>query len=252
MLQAAIIDDEQNVIDTISIMLKELCPDVQVVGTAGSIASAKALIEEKSPELIFLDIEMPYGTGFDLLESLPEINFDVIFVTAYNEYAIKAIRYSAVDYLLKPVQSKELISAVKKVNENREKNKSYRNYEILLENIKTALPSKLAIPTRDGLEFIEPSNIIRVEGDRSYSNIFLTNNRKMMVSKTLGDFEELLDSNTFLRVHKSHLINLAHIRKYSRAEGGYLEMTDGSNVAISRTKREEIVKVIHKIGKRFE
>ncbi len=239
MLKVAIIDDEPDAINFIASIIKEYCPELEIVGTANSAAEGTKVIKNTNPDLVFLDVEMPHGNGFDLLANFPGKFFEVIFITAYNHYAIKAIKFSAVDYILKPVNINEFIDAVKKVLEKRIKKENLNlNYYTLLENLKTTLPSKLAIPTSDGMEYLNTAEIIRIEADRSYSWFYLEEGKKYLVSRNLKEYQELLNDRNFFRTHNSHLINLDHVKKYIRQEGGYVIMDDGSNVPISRSKKD--------------
>ncbi|MFH1321980.1 MAG: LytTR family DNA-binding domain-containing protein [Bacteroidota bacterium] len=240
MLKTIIIDDEAKSIKTIELIIKEFCRNITIVGKANSAIDGIKEIQNKKPDLVFLDIEMPHGNGFDLLESIPERDFDVIFVTAYNHYAVKAFKFSAIDYILKPIDIEELVNAVKKVEESRKEHpKSYPDYNALLENIRSASPCKLTIPTLEGLEYINIKNIIRIEADRSYSEIYLKEGKKLIVSKSLAEIENLLDDKNFFRTHKSHLINLDHVNKFLRIDGGSVEMIDGSIVIVSRRKKDD-------------
>jgi two-component system LytT family response regulator len=221
-----------------------------VIGTANSVKEAEAIINEKKPELVFLDVEMPHGSGFDLLVQFPKKSFDVIFITAFNHYAIRAIKFSAVDYILKPININEFIEAVEKVIEKRTSvDERNENYGALLENIRSAMPSKLAIPTFDGMEYLNTKEIIRIEADRSYCWFYLADKRKILVSKNLKEYQELLNDRHFFRTHNSHLINLDYVKKYIRHEGGAVEMTDGSQVPISRTKRDLFLMHMSKLSK---
>jgi len=198
------------------------------------------VIKDLKPDLVFLDVEMPHGTGFDLLTNFPEKEFDVVFITAFNHYAIKAIKFSAVDYILKPININEFIEAVNKVMQKRSSSmfRGNENIKALLENLKTGVPSRLAIPTSDGMEYLNPKDIIRIEADRSYSWFFITGNRKILVSKNLKEFQDLLSDRHFFRPHNSYLINLRYVKKYVRKEGGYIEMQDGSEIPISRNRKD--------------
>ena len=250
MLKVIIVDDEPDAVKFIQGIIEEYCPDLKVTGTANSAREGVTLINQVRPDLVFLDVQMPHGSGFDLLASFPEKSFDVIFITAFNHYAIQAIKFSAVDYILKPVNISEFIEAVKKVGHKRT-SQEYHNLDFtsLLENIKTPLPSKLAIPTTDGIEYLNTSEIIRVEADRSYSWFHHKEKRKYLVSRNLKEYQELLQDLSFFRPHNSHLINMIFVKKFIRHEGGYIEMTDGSNVPISRGKRDHFLLQMAKISK---
>lgn len=239
-LRTIIIDDETDAVDFISSIVGEYCPGLEVIGKAYNVIDGVQKINEKKPDLVFLDVEMPNGTGFDLLANFPEKDFEVIFITAFNHYAIKAIKFSAVDYILKPINITEFIEAVNKVTQKRTNNKNQGNdsFRMLMENLRTTHPSRLAIPTSDGMEYLNPKDIIRIEADRSYSWFYIIGNRKILVSKHLKEFQDLLSDRYFFRSHNSHLINLKFVRKYIRKEGGYIEMTDGSEIPISRSKKD--------------
>jgi two-component system LytT family response regulator len=239
-IRSVIIDDEQDAVGFINSIIGEYCPGLEVAGMAYDINDGIQIINDIKPDLVFLDVEMPHGSGFDLLTHFPDKNFDVVFITAFNHYAIKAIKYSAVDYILKPININEFIEAVNKVIKKRSANLSRGNENIkaLLENLKSGLPSRLAIPTSDGMEYLNPKEIIRIEADRSYSWFFITGNRKILVSKHLKEFQDLLSDRYFFRPHNSHLINLKYVRKFVRKEGGYIEMQDGSQIPVSRNRKE--------------
>jgi two-component system, LytTR family, response regulator len=250
MIKAVIIDDEQDAVDFIASITQEYCEDVEICGSANSAKEGVATIKKCNPDLVFLDVEMPHGNGFELLDAFPDKSFDVIFITAYNHYAIQAIKFSAVDYILKPINIEEFLEAVKKVKEGRFVPKDRNlNYQTLLQNLKTSAPSKLAIPTGEGMEFLNTHDIIRIEADRSYSWFFLKDGKKILVSRNLKEFQEMLDDKVFFRAHNSHLINLEYVKKYVRQFGGYIVMTDGSNVPISRTKKEIFLSKVSKFSK---
>lgn len=239
-LQTVIIDDEPNAVEFISSVIQDHCPELEVAGKAYNVTGGISKIEELKPDLVFLDVEMPNGTGFDLLSNFPEKEFDVVFITAFNHYAIKAIKFSAVDYILKPLNIEEFIGSVKKVLQKRAVSPPSGNesFKVLMENLKTPVPSRLAIPTADGMEYLNPKEIIRIEADRSYSWFYLTGNRKILVSKNLKEFQDLLSDRYFFRSHNSHLINLKFVHKFVRREGGFIEMQDGEQIPISRNKKD--------------
>ena len=249
-LATLIVDDEPDAVNFISSIIREYCPRLEIVGTASSAREGGKIILERQPELVFLDVEMPHGSGFDLLAKFPQKTFDVVFITAFNHYAIKAIKFSAVDYILKPINISEFIEAVDKVLHKRLSGSSRNtNYFELLENLKSETPSKLAIPTSDGMEYLKTDDIIRIEADRSYSWFLLKDKRKILVSKNLNQYQELLSDQHFFRPHNSHLINLNHVKKYIRHEGGIIEMDDGSQVPISRTRRDLFLSQMSKLSK---
>jgi two-component system LytT family response regulator len=238
-LRTVVIDDEPDAVNFIRSIIKEYCPSLEVVNTANNAMDGINVIRESKPDLILLDVEMPHGSGFDLLAQFPDKTFDVIFITAFNHYAIRAIKFSAVDYILKPININEFILAIEKVTEKRSTTfQPNRNLETLLENLNSAAPAKLAIPTSEGMEYINTKEIIRIEADRSYSWFFLTGKRKLLVSTNLKEYQDILSDRNFFRAHNSHLINLEHVKKYIRSDGGAIEMDDGSQVPISRTRKD--------------
>src|SRR5512133_1479565 len=239
-LITVIIDDEPDAVDFISSIIGEYCPSLEVCGKAHNVKDGGNLINEVKPDLVFLDVEMPNGTGFDLLTHFPEKNFDVVFITAFNHYAIKAIKFSAVDYILKPININEFIESVNRVIQKRATNAmaGNENFEALLENLRTSHPTRLVIPTSDGREYLNPKDIIRIEADRSYSWFFISDKRKILVSRHLKEFQDLLNDRNFFRPHNSHLINLDFVKKYIRHDGGYIEMTDGSKIPIARNRKD--------------
>jgi two-component system LytT family response regulator len=215
-----------------------------VVGNADSIGPAEELIRKMKPDLVFLDVEMPFGNGFDLLEKFEKINFSVIFSTAYDHYAVKAIKINALDYLLKPVDINDLKIAVGKVEGKLKESNSDTTWQLeaLLNNIKEkGLVKKIAVPSLNGLTFINIEEIVRCESDVNYTNIFLTDRKKITVSKPLKEYEELLSEYNFFRIHNSALINMIHVKQYIKGEGGYLVMSDGVSVEVSRRKKAEFL-----------
>lgn len=245
MITAIIIDDEPKSRDVLKTLLNRFCSDVEILAQAGSVAEAKELIRQHNPELLFLDIEMPGGNGLTLLESGATGQAEVIFVTSYAHYAIPALRLSAVDYLLKPIEVEELRAAVDRVA-TRKKSKQSGNLNVLRENLNQNSPlQKIAIPGMQDVRFVKVTEIIRIEGDSNYSFIYLDGGEKIHSSRTLGDFEEVLTGQpNFFRVHKTHLVNLDHVVRLIKTEGGYLEMKDGSQVEISRRRKTEVLQLL--------
>jgi two-component system LytT family response regulator len=244
MINAILIDDEKHCLETLRMMLNRYCKDVHIIEECSSAKKGLEAIERHSPDLIFLDIEMPIMNGFELLQRLPEIPFAVIFTTSYDQYAIKAIKFSALDYLLKPIDPEELISAVAKVS-SRKQLPGAEQFNILLKQIKQkgAGFEKIAIPTLEGFELIRADQIIRCEADDNYTHVFLKNKNKIVSSRMLKEMEELLQEfRYFERVHNSHLVNMNEVSKYIRGDGGYLLMSDGSTVSISKSRRESLIK----------
>jgi two-component system LytT family response regulator len=242
MIRAIIIDDEIHCRKTLGMLLKEYCPDVQVIEQCGDAESGLAAIPRHKPHVVFLDIEMPNMNGFEMLEKLPEINFEIIFTTGYDQYAIRAIRFSALDYLLKPVEREELQRAVQKVSQ-RLQSPLPQQLEILLQKIhQPGSPvQRIALPTMEGLQMVAVNSIISCASDSNYTVFFLKNKQKLIVSRPLKEIEEMLEEYSFLRVHNSYLVSLNEIDKYVKGEGGYLVMTDGSSIDVSRSKKETLL-----------
>lgn len=245
MMKAIIVDDELNNRENLRQLLKIHCPEVTIVAACTSAAEAREEIICLDPDLVFLDIEMPGGNGFSLLESLPDPDFEVIFVTAYGHYGIKAIKFSALDYLLKPIDITELTEAVKKAEEKIALRQENRRMKHLLQNSKLPDENKtIALSLADKIEFIEIDTIIRCEAENNYTTFYLTDGQKLVVSKTLKEFDELLTPCHFLRVHQSHLINLRQVKSFIKSDGGYIRMKDGSSVSISRQRRETVLNIL--------
>lgn len=243
MIKAIIVDDEPYCCETIASLLEDYCPEVAVAGIYHNGADALASILKQSPDLVFLDVEMPKMNGFEMLEQLPSINFDIIFTTSYDQYALKAIRFSAIDYLLKPVDREELQKAVQKVMQ-RSQRTIVQQVEILMQKLHQPAKSisKIALPTMEGLQMIPVDQIISCESDSNYTILLLKNKKKLTVSATLKEIEEALEDHSFARVHRSYLVNLNEVEKYVKGEGGYLMMSDGSIINVSRYKKELLLK----------
>lgn len=243
MIRTIIIDDEPNNVEALNQLLLAYCPPVQVTGTADNIKTAQALIVNNKPDLVFLDIEMPYGNAFELLNILSPVNFEIIFVTAFDNYALNAIKYSALDYLLKPVNIKELQVAVQKAADRIQAKNIGHRIDTLLYNLQTtkAGSQRLALPTMDGFVFMDSEEFVRLEANNNYTTLHLKDKSKVLIAKSLKEFEELLHPNQFSRVHHSHIINHSFVKKYHRGRGGYIEMEDGTTIEVSTRKKEEFL-----------
>ena len=241
MISAIIIDDEEKARKSLNSLIQEYCPQVEVAAMEGTVKGGLNAISKHNPDLLFLDIRMQGETSFDLLEQLEEKDFDIIFITAFNEYALKAFKFNAIDYLLKPVNIDELVDAVKKVEEKPHHFSGDRlgNFIESLKNQSNF--DKIALPTMEGLNFVQLDNVIRCESKENYTDFHLANGEKILVSRTIKYFDDLLSECGFFRVHRSHLINLRHIQKYFKGEGGYCVMSDGNQVMVSRRKKEEFL-----------
>jgi two-component system, LytTR family, response regulator len=241
MMRSLIIDDEPGNIDTLRDLLKNNCRNIEVVGSALNTAEALGLINQLKPDLIFLDIQMPGQTGFDLLKQFSRYGFEIIFVTAYDQYGIQAIKFSAIDYLLKPVQIEEVKSAVEKVQKKIDQKKD----NLLLANLLDYLKDKenkdkhkLALPTSRETIFVSPDKIVRCESSNSYTVFFFDDRKKLTVSRPIYEYEELLKEYGFIRCHQSHLVNLNYISSWRKEDGGQLILEDGSTIPVSRSKRD--------------
>ncbi|HSN62040.1 MAG TPA: LytTR family DNA-binding domain-containing protein [Ferruginibacter sp.] len=242
MIKALIIDDETAAINTLQLMLKRYVPEIDDLKSTSDAAEGIHLLKTFKPQILFLDIQMPVMNGFDILNHFPQVNFNIIFTTAYDEYAIKAIRFSALDYLLKPIDADELRAAVDKFMIKEVLQKSNAGlYDNFLQNInaKSKNDFKLALSTSEGTFFYFPEQIIRLEGESNYTKFFFTEKKSMLTSKTLKEFEDILSDHGFIRIHKSHMINRKHITNLSG--DGILTMADQSRVEISRRRRADVI-----------
>lgn len=242
-LKAIIIEDEEVSREVLRNYISTYCQNVELLGEANNIQSGEELINKHNPDIVFLDIEMPFGNGFDLLENLDDIKFEVIFITAFSDYAIKAINLSASSFLLKPIDIDELITAVDKVQLKKEKNIENVSTKILAENIKAInnKEQKIVLPQMDGFEVVKMKHIIRAEAADNYTILYLENGKKHTMSKTLKFYENLLSGYGFLRTHKSHLLNTDHIVKYKKGKVGEAIMSDGSSVLVSSNSKKELM-----------
>jgi two-component system LytT family response regulator len=240
MILTVLIDDEADNNRILQRLLELYCPDVQVIGTAEGVETALELIREARPDLVFLDIEMAQGNAFDLLNQLMPISFQVIFVTAFDQYAIRAFKYSAVDYLLKPVDVEDLRRAVERVACRTTEERSISQLRSMLENVRDLhfTQQKMAISTINGFSFITISHIIRCEAQGHYTNIHLNTGECLMTTRNIKEYEDLLPDTIFYRVHQAHIINMQRIEKYQKGRGGYVIMEDGSSIEVASRRRQ--------------
>lgn len=248
MIRSIIIDDEIDARESLRLLLDRYCPTVDVVASCDGPEEGIIRIQQKKPDLVFLDIQMPSMSGFDLLKKVDHSHFHTIFVTAYDQYAIKAIRFSALDYLLKPIDVEELTAAVQRVNSLLE-DPPQKDLSDLFHNVKNQFgkSDKLAVPTSSGLTFIDLQEIIYCKADGSYTQLYLKGEKTIIVSKKLKDFSNILDPGIYCRVHHSAIINLNHIEAYVKGDGGYAIMSNGDHIDISRRKKEEFMKLISRL-----
>jgi two-component system LytT family response regulator len=246
-MKAILVDDEPDGIRTLKKMLELNCPEVQIEATCSNATMAKQMLEEIRPDVLFLDVRMPGKSGLEMLSELTVADFEVIFVTAHNEYMLQALQFSAVDYLMKPVDEDRLVEAVQRVTKRLKHAKSSGQAETLLHNINKAgfpMEMRLCLPTQKGFTIVKLEEIVYCEAQRSYTIFRLTNSKTIMISKPLFDYERLLTDTSFLRIHKSFLINLFHVKEYKRGEGGTVIMSNGMEIEVSRRKKEQfLVKV---------
>lgn len=242
-IKTILVDDEPGSLAMLEQLLITYCPSVQIIGKAVNSVEAKSLIENLHPTLVFLDIELPYGNAFDMLDKISSISFEVIFVTAYNNYALKAFRYAAADYLLKPVNIDELIAAVNRISSRLGEKKVNNRIVSLLENIgNNADPfKKIILPTVDGFLVEDINNIMYLQAEGSYTCFHLQQNKKVLVSKNLKEFEDILPEQLFCRIHHSTIININYVKKFFKGRGGEVEMQDGQMILIATRKKADFL-----------
>ncbi len=243
---AILIDDEPHCLDLLAWQLKSYCPDIRVVASCHVAVEGLASIRQHRPDLVFLDIEMPFLNGLDLLQRLPQIDFEVVFTTAYGEYAIKALKMNALDYLLKPIAKDELILAVESFKQRLEMKELSQevSLQLILQHLKSSVPRKIMVPTQDSIHFLDLHNIIYIRAASNYSLIHLKDGRTILASKTLLHFEEMLAEHRFIRIHASYLVNLAEVVEYRKKDGGWAVMSDGLPIKISRGRKDGLFKLI--------
>lgn len=249
MIRAIIIEDEPFSRETLALMLNRYKEDIEVIAECSNPGDGIESIAQHQPDLIFLDIQMPKMNGFDMLKKINNINFEVIFTTAFDQYAINAIRTSALDYLLKPVDDEDLAAAINKCKQRMIEKKTRHQFEHLFNNLsgKNPLDKTIALSASDGISFVKMSDILRVEANGRYAKFYLLNKETIVVSKTLGDFEEILSANQFFRIHDSSIINLNHVKKYIRGDGGTVLLSDNTELDVARRRKDEFVKLMPKL-----
>lgn len=251
MIRIFVLEDEKPVLDTITDIIQNHCDNVELIGTARNITTAKELIQKSNPDLVLLDINLPDGTSFELLEQVKNLDFKIIFITAYEEFAIKAIKLSAIDYLVKPIDPLELIDAINKAKDAVNKTNNDLKLNALLSNIKSISdkPKKIVLKTAENIYLIDVNDIIRCESDGAYTLLYISDGKKIMISKVIKDYEEMLQEYGFMRVHKSHIINLNFIDRFEKADGGSIILKDQSSIPVSVRKKESLLKIFEDLSR---
>lgn len=249
MIKVVLVDDELHCTESLEILLKSFAKPVQIIGKFNSSIEALAFIKKTDFDILFLDIEMPGLNGFELLGQLSDFKFDVVFTTAYDQYAIKAFKYSALNYLLKPVDEVELLECLVKWENKSQKNLATNQFNFFMDVLQNSQKtrSKIALPTTYGLEFIEISDIIRCQSDSNYTHFYLKNKETYLICRTLKEVESLLSTNGFIRIHQSHLINPLYLKKFLRNDGGYVVMEDGEKISVSKNNKDKIIDIFNQI-----
>ena len=247
MIKAVIIDDEEDSRKILANYLSKYCVDIEVCGFGESVVTGKEVIRKHNPDVVFLDIEMPYGNGFDLLDSIKEITFETVFVTAFDHYAIQALNQSAAYYLLKPISIDELINAVNKIRTERNEANYTRHSNVLLDNIRTPVNQKIMLPTMEGFEIVTINTILYCEAADNFTRFYLEGvANPLLICKTLKYFEEILKEHRFLRIHRSHLINPDYVIRYTKGKGGSVTMKNNKELEMSAEKRQQFLGMFEK------
>lgn len=242
-IKSVIVEDETAAREVLKNYLQKYCPQIEVIGEAQNFKEAVPLLRELQPQLVFLDVEMPFGNAFDVLEACKDLQFETIFVTAFSEYSLKALNQSAAYYLLKPISIEELITAVNKVQQHILNHEIFNRNKIIVENFRETKPEKqqVILPTLEGFEVVKMEEIVRLRGNGNFTDLYLFNGQKKMVCRFLKHFTEILPF-PFVRVHKSHIININSVKSYHKGTGGYVTLEDGSEIEISPSYKEEFLK----------
>ncbi len=247
MIKAIIIDDQQQCIDDLSLLLKNYCPEVKLQAVAHSGKEGIVCLNKQQPQLVFLDVEMGDMTGFEMLQQISDTNFHVVFTTSFDKYAIQAIRFNALDYLLKPVHKEELIEAVLKATNTPSPLTLLQIRHLKETTMNIQVPqNKIALTTNEGLEYVKLEEIIYCLAEGSYTTVFMSYNTQLLVSKSIGKLDELIDGNGFYRIHNSSLVNLSHVKKFVKTDGGYVVMSNGDTVTVARNRKEEFLELFSK------
>lgn len=241
MISAVIIDDESKARTTLKELLKSVCTDIQVIGEADGVASGLQLLEQTQPDVVFIDIQMNDGTGFDLLDKLPQLDCHIVFATAYEEFAIKAFRYHAMNYLTKPIDPDDLLEVCQKVKANKSDKLTKQNLDRLMQSMQHKKIENITLSTNEGLIFLRLKDIIHLQSDGNYTYFHTKEDGRVMVSRILREFDNLLPEDLFFRTHQSHIVNIQEVRKFLREDGGYALMSDGAKVPVSRRKKEDFL-----------
>jgi two-component system LytT family response regulator len=247
MITAVLVDDDINLREGMKALLARYAPEIQITGEAEGVDEGVRVIAQTNPDVVFLDIQLGEGTGFDILEKLNgKIESQVVFITAHEQYAIKAFRFSALDFLLKPVDPDELQKVIGKIKKTLQRNDTFGHIDLLLENIRKKVDNfkRIALSTTDGIHLFDISDIIRCESTDNYTTFYIKNHKPMLISKTLKEYEELLSEHGFERIHQSHLINLNYLKSYIKKDGGYVIMADNSTLPVSQRKKEKLQEMI--------
>lgn len=246
-MRTLIIEDEAQAVSALKSEIAAHCNHLEIIGEAKSIQEGISQIRKLNPELVFLDIQLADGLGFEILSAFDEHDFKIIFTTAYSQYAIKAIKFSALDYLLKPIDSQELIEAVKKASKTSKESEKQKFSNFIHNQTEPAVRKKIALQTSEGISIFEIKSIIKCSSESNYTCVYFDNGKKMLFSKTLKDFEELLGSNGFERIHHSHMINLNHLTNFVNKDGGYVVLSDKSTLPVSQRKKVQLIEALNNL-----
>lgn len=250
MLRVVIVEDEKHSRETLKNLLQEFCEGVEVVGMAGSVKEGIEQLNNTQPDVVFMDVELQPGTGFDVLQGVNELNFEIVFTTAFEQYAIKAIRFSSLDYLMKPIDLSELQQAIEKVKQKKDEDQYKQQLEVLMANFTDRKPEgkNICLSTAEGIEFVRIQEIMHCEASGSYTKFVFKDGKELLVSKHLKEYQQLLDEYDFMRVHNSFLINLREVKRFVKSEGGYILMNNDAMISISAGKRDEFMEKMLALG----